>query len=118
MDFITTANDIIALIMSTAGLIGTIFSAYLAVKAWIKNFKDKKATEIWALIMEMADAAMTEAEKSGKAGEDKKSMVIDAIKASALAANLDITPFLDQLDQYIDDTIRFVNKMKEQNKNK
>ena len=39
-------------------------------------------------------------------------MVIEAVKASTLAANLDISLFLDQLSLYIDQTIDFVNDMK------
>jgi hypothetical protein len=61
--------------------------------------------------MEAADAAMTEVEASGLPGVDKKSMVIDIISASTKAAGVDISLFADQLDDYIDQTIAFVNKM-------
>ena len=105
-------TEILSLIIGLAGLIGTGISAYKAVKFWIQNLKDKKSTEIWGMVMEMADAAMTEAEKSGKNGADKKAMVIDAIQGSAKAAGIDINEFLDQLDMYIDQTITFVNAMK------
>jgi hypothetical protein len=64
------------------------------------------------MIMEMADAAMKEAEKSGKAGADKKQMVIDAVKAGCKAAGVNLDAFIDQLSDYIDDTIKFVNEMK------
>jgi hypothetical protein len=39
-------------------------------------------------------------------------MVINAVKAGAEASGLDISDFLTQLDLYIDQTIDFVNKMK------
>ena len=63
------------------------------------------------MIMEMADAAMKEAEKSCKTGADKKKMVIDSVKASCKAAGLDLDLFIDQLSDYIDQTISFVNDM-------
>ena len=61
--------------------------------------------------MSMADAAMKEAEASGKAGADKKQMVIDAVKASCKAAGVNLDLFIDQLSDYIDQTIKFVNDM-------
>ena len=75
--------------------------------------KTRQNAELWTLIMEMADNAMKEAEASNASGEDKKSIVINAVKAGALAADLDISAFLTQLDLYIDQTIDFVNKMKD-----
>lgn len=117
MDWITTANGIIALITSLVGLIGTGIGAYFAIKNFISLTKEKNKGEIWAMIMEIADAAMKEAEASTKSGEDKKTMVIDMVKAGCIAAGLNIDNFLDQLSAYIDDTIAFVNKMSEANKN-
>jgi hypothetical protein len=64
------------------------------------------------MIMEMADAAMKEAEKSGKSGADKKQMVIDAVKAGCNAGGVNLDGFIDQLSAYIDDTIKFVNGMR------
>jgi enamine deaminase RidA (YjgF/YER057c/UK114 family) len=64
------------------------------------------------MIMEMADAAMKEAERSGKSGADKKQMVIDTVKAGCKAAGVNLDDFIDQLSAYIDDTIKFVNEMK------
>jgi hypothetical protein len=64
------------------------------------------------MIMNMADAAMKEAEASGKSGADKKQMVIDAVKAGCKAAGVNMDLFIDQLSDYIDQTIAFVNGMK------
>ena len=111
-DWINTANGIITLITGLVGLIGTGIGAYFAIKNWIKLVKEKNANEIWKMIMEMADAAMKEAEKSCKTGADKKTMVIESVKASCKAAGIDIDLFIDQLADYIDQTISFVNKMK------
>ena len=111
-DWINTANGIITLITGLVGLIGTGIGVYFAIKNWIKLVKEKNANEIWKMIMEMADAAMKEAEKSCKTGADKKTMVIESVKASCKAAGIDIDLFIDQLADYIDQTISFVNKMK------
>ena len=62
--------------------------------------------------MKIADAAMETAEKSGKKGADKKQMVIESVKASCKAAGIDADEFIDQLMDYIDQTIAFVNSMK------
>lgn len=112
MEFMSTANELIVLLTSFLGLIGTGIGTFFAIKNWLKAIKEKTRAEQWALIMEMADAAMKVAEKSGASGADKKDMVIESIKASALAANLDLSMFLDQLSLYIDQTIDFVNNMK------
>jgi hypothetical protein len=112
MEFMSTANELIVLLPSFLGLVGTGIGVFFAIKNWFKATKEKTKAEQWALIMEMADAAMKVAEKSGMPGLDKKDMVIEAVKASTLAAGLDFTVFLDQLSNYIDSTIKFVNEMK------
>lgn len=110
-EWINTANGIITLITGLIGLIGTGIGAYFAIKNWIKLIKEKNANEIWKMIMEMADAAMKDAERSCKTGADKKKMVIASVKASCKAAGLDLDLFIDQLSDYIDQTISFVNDM-------
>jgi hypothetical protein len=55
---------------------------------------------------------MREAEASMQDGETKKQIVIDSVKASCKAAGINIDLFLDQLSNYIDSTIKFVNGMK------
>lgn len=112
MDWITTANGIITLITGLIGLLGTGIGTYFAIKNWITVFKTKNAQEVWTLIMEMADAAMKEAEASMKDGETKKQMVMDSVKAGCKAAGVDADLFIEQLSDYIDDTIKFVNGMK------
>lgn len=110
-DWIGTANGIIALVTGLIGLIGTGIGAYFAIKTGLKALKDKNAQEIWAMIMEIADVAMKEAEKSMLPGADKKQNVINAVKASCKAAGINIDLFIDQLSDYIDQTISFVNGM-------
>lgn len=111
MDWITTANGLIALVTGLAGLIGTGIGAFFAVKAFVKSLRQKNLAEIWALVQEMADAAMRQAEESGKKGADKKRMVIDSVKASCKAAGIDVDAFIEQLADYVDQTIAFVNGM-------
>lgn len=111
-EWLTTANGIVTLITGLIGLIGTGIGAYYAIKNWITVLKTKSSQEIWSMIMNMADAAMKEAEASGKSGADKKQMVIDAVKAGCKAAGVDMDTFIDQLSDYIDQTISFVNGMK------
>ncbi len=111
-EWITTTQQVIALITGLGGLIVTAISTFFAIKNWVKALKGKKASEIWAMIMEFADAAMKEAEKSDLSGADKKQTVINAVKAACKSAGLNIDAFLDQLSAYIDQTISFVNDMK------
>ena len=110
-NWLTTAQGILSLITGLIGLIGSGVGAFFAIKNFIKAAKTKSMNEIWSMIMSMADAAMKEAEASQKSGEDKKQMVLDAVKSGCKAANIDIDAFIDQLSQYIDQTIDFVNKM-------
>lgn len=111
MEFLENAEMVLALITGLAGLIGTAISTYFAIKTWIANLKTKNAQEVWNLIMDVADKAMEEAEKTALSGADKKAMAMQAITASAAVAGLDIAPFITQLDLYIEQTIAFVNKM-------
>ena len=111
IEFLQTAEGVISLISSLVLLISTGVGAFFAIKGWVKAFKEKDAKEKWALIMEIADAAMKEAEKSGASGTDKKTMVIDAVKAGCKAAGVNLDAFIDQLSDYIDQTIAFVNDM-------
>ena len=115
MDWINTANGLIALITGLIGLMGTGVGAFFAVKNFILATKEKSAKENWALICKVADAAMQEAEKSGKNGSDKKQIVIDTVKTSCKAAGVNLDTFIDQLTSYIDDCINFANRL---NKNK
>ena len=105
------AEQIITLITGLLGLIPTAVAAYFAIKNFIAVTKEKSSKEIWALIMSLADAAMKEAEKSLKDGETKKQMVIDSVKVGCKAAGINLDLFIDQLSDYIDDTIDFVNCM-------
>ena len=108
---LNTVQEIIALVTGLCGLVSAGIGAYFAIKNWIAVTKNKNAQEIWAMIMEIADTAMKEAEKSCKTGADKKKMVIESVKASCKAAGLDLDSFIDQLSDYIDQTISFVNDM-------
>ena len=108
---LNTVQEIIALVRGVCGLVSAGIGAYFAIKNWIAVTKNKNAQEIWAMIMEIADTAMKEAEKSCKTGADKKTMVIESVKASCKAAGLDVDLFIDQLSDYIDQTISFVNDM-------
>ena len=105
------AEQIITLITGLLGLIPTAIAAYFAIKNFIVVTKERSSKEIWALIMSLADAAMKEAEQSLKDGESKKQMVIDSVKAGCKSAGIDLDMFIDQLSDYIDDTIDFVNCM-------
>ena len=109
--FLDTANSIVVLITGLVGLISAGVGAFFAIKSFIKATKEKSAKEIWAIIVHMADTAMKEAEKSIEKGEDKKKMVIEAVKAGCKAEGLDIDAFIDQLSAYIDQCIKFFNDM-------
>lgn len=115
-DWIMTANGIITLITGLIGLIGTGIGAYFAIKNWFSVMKTKNSQEIWTLIMEIADASMREAERAAKEGridkESKKQVVIDSVKAGCKAAGINLDMFIEQLSDYIDSTIKFVNDMK------
>ena len=106
-----TAQQIITLITAFFGLCGTAAGAFIAIKQLIKSNKENTFKQSWELIMKIADAAMSEAEKTGASGADKKAQVIAMVKAGCKAANVDIDNFVDQLSAYIDDSIAFVNKL-------
>jgi hypothetical protein len=110
-------TEIISLVIGLVGLITAGIAAYYAIVNFIKSLKDKKAEELWALVMTMADAAMKKAEASQIGGAEKKQLVIDTVAAGLSAAGLDISDFLTQLSSYIDETITFVNEMQKAKEN-
>ena len=114
MGFIENAEMVVALITGLVGLVGTAISTYFAIKNWVINLKTKNAQELWNLIMEVADKAMAEAEKSTSTGADKKEIVIQTVLVATKAAGIDMSLFLDQLSDYIDQSITFVNSMTRQ----
>ena len=112
MEWLETANGIVTLISALIALIGTGTGVFFAIKNFIKLMKSNTKEQNWKLIMKIADTAMKTAETSGKKGADKKQMVIESVKASCKAAGIDVDQFIDQLVDYIDQTIAFVNSMK------
>lgn len=116
MDWITTANGLIALLTGLCGLVGTGIGAFFAIRNWIKFMKQKSAKEIWNTIMAAADAAMEQVESLEVYGKSAKDMVIDRVNETCLAMGLDISDFIKQLGAYIDDCIAFHNRMNEANK--
>lgn len=104
MNWIETTQGIITLITGACALMGTITG--LAIKLY-SAFKKIKGDKNWQKIIELADAAMTEAEKSGKEGKDKKAQVIAVVEATC--KELEIECDLTALSEYIDECIDFVN---------
>ncbi len=111
--FLSTANAVVVLITGLFGLVSAGVGAFFAIKNFIKLAKEKSAKEIWAMIVNMADAAMQKAEKEITSGADKKKAVIEAVKEGCKAEGLNIDAFIDQLSAYIDQCIEFHNNMNE-----
>jgi len=99
-------NMLLTLIITGVTLIGTLagvgFKLWQAIKLIAKN-KD------WKKIMEIADAAMEQAEASGKAGADKERMAIDIITTSCKELGIEFD--VAEVVKYIKDTIDFVNHL-------
>jgi len=108
MDWVANVNAILALIGTLVGLISTGVPLVILV---VKSFKNKSKEDIIAKIKVIVEAAIAQAEKSGKAGADKKAMVIDIVKASLRADGIEASQYLDQISAYIDDCINFVNNV-------
>lgn len=106
-----TTQQIISLLTGLLGFISAAVTTCISIKNFTKSFKEKKKEEQWVLIMEIADSAMKEAEKSLQDGTSKKMFVLNVVKSSCKTAGIDISEYLDKLNDYIDSTIKFVNDM-------
>lgn len=115
MEWIGTAQGLVALITGLVGLIGAGVSTFVAIKALIKSMKQKNFQANWNFISQVADAAMKQVETSGKAGAEKKQIVIDTVKTACKSAGIEADMFIDQLMAYIDQCIDFYNGMKQKN---
>ncbi len=117
MDWITTTQGIITLIASAFGLLGTAFGIVTKVVAVIKARKNATWQQNLAYLRGLADAARSAAEATGNKGADKKTLVLETLKAAAKQAGIDdFASFADSLSKYIDDAIAFYNKMKDTKK--
>lgn len=106
---------IVGLVGAIAALVPTLIKLF---KAGKKLIKEKN----WKKIMEIADAAMKEAEKVGEKGT-KKEMVIAAVKKGCEEAGIELEEeLLQDLYGYIEECIEWFNGMnkatKGNNKNK
>lgn len=116
MDWITTANGLITLIISFVSLIGFGISAFVAIKNGIKALKEKDKGEIWGMVMAIAQDAMNTIEHSDITGPaEKKAAALKIIKDACKTAGINIDDFVDQLDSFIDTSISFYNEMKKKN---
>lgn len=104
MNWIETTQGIITLVLTGTTLIGAIIG--LVVKL-VEAFKTIGKNKDWLKIIEIADAAMKEAEKAFKDGKDKKAQVIATVTGACKELGIDCD--LTELDKYIDDCIAFVN---------
>ena len=113
MDWITTANGLVALLTGLCGLIGTGIGAFFAIRTFIQKNKSNTKQQNWNLIMQAADAAMEVVEHAQlHNSSEKKALAMDMIKKSCESIGLDISAFIDQLDAYIDQCIAWFNEMK------
>ncbi len=109
----TTVEGWVTLITLFCGLIGAIAGLIpLAIKV-VKKGKELVKNKNWEKIKEITKAAMEKAQASGKAGADKKAMVMEAVKAACKEAEIEFDEeLINQLSNYIDKTKDFVNGMK------
>lgn len=115
----TTAEGWISLVTFIVGFVAAILTLVPVAIKLFKKCKELIKTKNWDKIKEIADAAMEEAEASGKSGADKKEMVVNAVKAGCEEAGIEIgEEELNNLADYIDVAIDWFNKMLSNNKSK
>ena len=102
------AQGIMELIYVGVGILTTGIPLAIAI---IALFKGKNKNQIWNMIMTIADAAIIEAEQSGKSGASKKQMVMDAVAAGLRTQGIEIAPFEQQLESYIESCVEFSKKV-------
>lgn len=112
---LNTTQEIISLLTGLLGFISAGVTTFISIKNFKNSFKEKKKEQQWVLIMEIADSAMKEAETLLQDGVSKKMFVLNMVKSSCKAAGIDISEYLDKLNDYIDSTIKFVNDMTKNN---
>jgi hypothetical protein len=112
MEWLTTAEQVLSLLVGLLGVLSTTVSTFFAVKATIEKNKTKTIYEKWKIVMAMTDEAMKVAEASNKPGQEKKKIVMDMILHEANHAGIDLSLFSKQIAEYIDQTISFVREMR------
>ena len=107
-----TIQQIITLAVAFVSLIGAAVGVFTTIKTLISKRKGETKQSNFEFLKSVALSAMSKAEESGKSGKEKKEIVLDAIKAAAKEAGIEIEPFLDQLFAFIDNSIAFANTIK------
>jgi hypothetical protein len=89
MEWLTTAEQVLSLLVGLLGVLSTTVSTFFAVKATIEKNKTKTIYEKWKIVMAMADEAMKVAESlykghmdSMKKLEEKKGTVANKLTTS------------------------------------
>jgi hypothetical protein len=107
MQWVELISAILGAVITLLGLIPAVIAIVKFIK---KSIKDKN----WAAIKAFADAAIKQAEASGKAGADKKQMVIDSVVAACKSAGISVDESaLETLATYIDQFIAGYNQMRD-----
>lgn len=105
-------ESIITIITLAVGLIGAIAALIPSLIKLFKSLKEIAQNKDWGKIKAIIKAAIVKAEASGKAGADKKQMVIDATIAGCKEIGVEVDEALvEQISEYIEKTISFVNEM-------
>lgn len=105
-------ESIITIITLAAGLIGAIAALVPSLIKLFKSLKEIAQNKDWSKIKVVIKAAIVKAEASGKAGADKKQMVIEATIAGCAEIGVEVDEaLLNQISEYIEKTISFVNEM-------
>lgn len=99
-------------IITLIGLIGAIAALIPTLIKLFKSLKEIATNKDWSKIKAIIKASIVKAEASGKAGADKKQMVIEATIAGCAEIGVEVDEALvEQISEYIEKTISFVNEM-------
>ena len=113
-----TAEQVITLITLIVGLIGAIAALIPTLIKLFKTFKELVANKNWAALTKIAMSAMKDVEVEYKknpnmSSQEKLDMAIEIIQSSAAQMGVEVTDeLIDNLVQYINDTIKWANDMK------
>lgn len=103
---ISSITELIGLISAGVALIGSLITVIVKLVSAIKTIAKNKD---WQKVIEIAKAAILEAEKSMKSGKEKKEMVINIVNKTCLELGVEVDA--NKLADYIDECIKWANEL-------
>ncbi len=113
----STVEGWVGLIILFCSLIGSIAALVPTLIKLFKSLKEIVKNRDWKKVLKLADIAIKKAEETGLPGSDKLHIVMETVQEECVELGIKVDQeLLDNLEEYIRETIEWFNDMNAANK--